>query len=163
MTRLFVIMLMVVYSLLTFESCSSSRSSAEAKTASGNSRPADPGPGISPDHCRLVATLVRVDDGRSENAADPCFKVACNATIRVEEVLGYGSAFRQPLAKGNEIQVHFLYTLGATSEMFPGMKPGLPGLKVGASFEADLFAGEEQIATQASKRPSLTVGTYTVR
>ena len=155
----------VSFSLLTLGSCKSSRSAETSRTTTSDSkpRPADPGPGISPEHCWLVATLVSIDNTLSDNAANPCSKAPCNATIRVEEVLGYGSSFRTPLANGNEIRVHFLYTLASTKEFFPDMKPGLPGLAVGARFEADLFGGEEQVAGAASKAPTLLVGSYRLR
>lgn len=158
MSKFFLLLLSVALLMLVLDSCSSSRSSGAF-----SNRPAEPGPGIPPDHCRLVATVVRIDSARSENAANQCSKAPCNATIRVVEVLGYGSAFRYPMAKGNEVWVHFLYTLGSTKELFPDLKPGLPGLQVGATFEAELSAGDMQISTNSTNSPTLLVGHYTLR
>ncbi len=165
MNKIFFLSLILSSCLITFVSCRSSKSSEDGRTIAvdSNKKPSDPGPGLSPDHCRIIATVVSIENLLSGHPGDPCSKAACTAAIRVDEILGYGSGFNKPLSKGSEIRVRFLYTLASTKELFPAMNPGLPGLKVGSSFEADLFAGEEPIATEVDKRPILVVGLYKVR
>ena len=163
--KILILLLIATISASALESCASSRAPESTRTnAVDSSRmPADPGPGLAPDHCRLVATVVRIDEGRSEGASDPCSKAPCNATIRVQQVLGYGSGFTVPLAIGNEILVHFLFTLGTTRELFPGLNPPLPGLQVGSTFEAELSGGDMPVATSTAKSPLYTVGHYSKR
>lgn len=164
MNKIFLLLLILSSCLITFISCRPSKSAEDARTVAADSKkPSDPGPGLSPDHCRIIATVVSIENLLSGHPGDPCSKAACIAAIRVDEILGYGSGFNKPLSKESEIRVRFLYTLASTKELFPAMNPGLPGLKVGSSFEADLFAGEEPIATEVDKGPILVVGLYKVR
>ena len=101
-------------------------------------KPADPGPGVPPSHCRLVGTVVSIDTTLSSMTEDPCSKVPCVASVRIDEVVGYGSGFVGMLGKGSEIKMRFRYTLGPTSDVFPGMSPSLPGLETGSKFQADV-------------------------
>ena len=97
---------------------------------------------ISPGHCRIVGTLVGIDSTLSQ--AGPCSKAPCVGLVRIDSVLGYGSAFGRPLARGTEIDVHFAFTLApTTSDLFPNMTRRLPGLQVGSQFGADVEARNE--------------------
>lgn len=125
-------------------------------------RPAEPGPGIPPNHCRLVGTIVSISEVLSTSSNDPCSKAPCIATVRVDEILGYGSAFGVPLGKGKEIRVQFQYTLGSTKDLFPRMSPALPGLNVGAKFQTDVQMAPAPL-TSESRSFEFTVGTYSLR
>ncbi len=125
---------MILFVLLL--SCSSTKEMTDQKEM-----PAPTGPGIAPGHCRIVATVVKIENDPSANADDPCSKAPCLATVRVENVLGTGSGFARTLPKGSEIQVRFSLTLGPTKEMLPQVTPPLPGLSVGMKFQADIAGG----------------------
>ncbi|MEX1138539.1 MAG: hypothetical protein WEB33_10200 [Bacteroidota bacterium] len=101
-------------------------------------KPAEPGPGVPPGHCRIIGTVVSIDPSLSTMTDDPCAKAPCVATVKVDEIVGYGSGFVGNLGKGSEVKVRFQYTLTPTSEMFPAMSPPLPGLDTGSKFQADV-------------------------
>ena len=94
---------------------------------------------IPPSRCRLVGTIVAIDSGfRSSNANEPCSRVPCRASVRVDSVLGYGPGFPTVLSRSEEIYVKFAFTLGPTRELFPNMSEFYPGLGVGSTFTADV-------------------------
>ena len=94
---------------------------------------------IPPKNCRIVGTIVFVDEPRSDlGADDPCSKVPCQAVVRVDSILGYGQGFVKPLGKGKEIEVLFKFTLSPTKDLFPNMEESYPGLKLGSYFLADI-------------------------
>ncbi len=94
---------------------------------------------IAPGHCRIAGTIVSIDSTLDKSSAkDPCSRKPCNAVVRVDSILGYGSAF-PPLLTGNLIQIHFYFTLSATTkDLFPNMTEFYPGLTVGSSFIGDI-------------------------
>ncbi len=139
MNRATLVLLAVV--AMTVFSCRSSEKTTSDKEVSDMQKPPDPGPGIPPGHCRIVATVVAVDSVLSTDATDPCSETPCTATVKVEEIVGYGSGFTAALGKGSEVRVHFRYTLGPSSEVFPARSPGLPGLHKGSKFQADIKTG----------------------
>lgn len=140
-------------------SCSASKKSGEGERGQMQ-KPAQPSPGISPDHCRIVGTVVSIDEALSSASGDPCSKAPCLATVRIDEVLGYGSGFTSRLAKGNQFVMRFQYTLSPTTTLFPEMSPPMPGLTAGAQFQADV----RQIAVMAgSSEPEYIVGQYARR
>jgi hypothetical protein len=146
--------------LMLIVSCRSTKDTAsEMKEEAKIERPPDPGPGVPPGHCRIVGTIVSVDPVSSGDANDPCSKAPCSATVKVDEVIGYGSGFTASLGKGSEIKVYFQYTLNPSGESFPGMSPALPGLKQGSRFQADLRSG----ATMADTKQAYAVGQYMAR
>ncbi|MBN1406204.1 MAG: hypothetical protein JW956_00360 [Calditrichaceae bacterium] len=93
------------------------------------------------DKCRIVATVINIDSTKYlDDKEAPCGKAPCYATIAIKQVLGYGSGFSQKLYKGQELEVNFKFTLSPTDEIVPDMQLGLPGLKIGNNFIADLEA-----------------------
>lgn len=91
------------------------------------------------DKCRILATIKDIDSTKFlEDKEAPCGKVPCYATIVIKKVLGYGSGFSSKLYKGQELEVNFKFTLSPTDEIAPEMQLGLPGLKIGNDFIADL-------------------------
>jgi hypothetical protein len=96
---------------------------------------------IPPNHCRIIGVVAAVEDiAASASAPEQCSQAPCWAIIRVESVLGYGSAFGSPLTHGSEILVHFPFTLMPTKEIFPQLDTQFPGLSAGSRFLADLEA-----------------------
>ncbi len=112
---------------------------------------------VSPNHCRIVGTVVAVDSTldvadslQSHRDVPPCTKVPCNADVRIDSILGYGSAFGNPVVQEKIYRMHFVFTLAATSkELFPSMKEVYPGLIVGSSFIADIERQSVRGATQS--------------
>lgn len=115
---------------------------------------------LPPNTCRVRSTIVAIDTSfAGASASDPCAKFPCKATVRVDEVVGYGSAFERTLSAGQTVTVTFAYTLVPTRLAYPDMKPGLPGLEVGSSFIADVEGGAIGIGDTA---PLIRVKTYTL-
>jgi len=115
---------------------------------------------LPPNTCRVRSTIVAIDTSFTDaSSSDPCAKFPCKATVRIDEVIGYGSAFDRTLSAGQTVAVTFAYTLVSTRLTYPDMKPGLPGLEVGSSFIADVEGGAVGIGDTA---PRIRVKTYTL-
>jgi hypothetical protein len=113
---------------------------------------------VPPGHCRIIGTLVGIDSTLVHGG--PCSKAPCRGLVRVDSILGYGSAFGSPLALKEEINVHFAFTLAATSkDLFPNMTERLPGLEIGARFEADVESRNEP--GMGERRASYIIQEYT--
>ncbi len=116
---------------------------------------------IPPNHCRIVGTIIAVDESyRGSSEGDPCSKAPCMATVRVDSVIGYGSAFGGTVGVGSEISVKFSYTLGPSQEVFPDQSMSLPGMKMGSRFQADVQSAGEMLAGGGAK---YTIGSYEAR
>jgi hypothetical protein len=115
---------------------------------------------LPPNTCRVRSTVVAIDTSFTDaSSSDPCAKFPCKATVRIDEVVGYGSAFDRTLSAGQTVTVTFAYTLVPTRLTYPDMKPGLPGLEVGSSFIADVEGGAVGIGDTA---PWIRVKMYTL-
>jgi hypothetical protein len=101
---------------------------------------------IPPGHCRIVGTVIAIDTSlRSSNPSDPCAKVPCRARVRIDQILGYGPAFPQPLVPGEVVVVSFAFTTAPTTkELFPSMQDTYPGVAVGSRFVANLNAEQKK-------------------
>lgn len=100
---------------------------------------------IPPNHCRIVGTVVAIDQSlKSSDPQSPCSKAPCLATVRVDSILGYGSAFGNPIAVGRQVEVMFGFTLSPTKEILPQLTQAYPGLKVGSSFAANVRSDERR-------------------
>ena len=111
------------------------------ETSTTNKPRAIAGPRIPPNHCRIIGSIVSIDETLiSSDPSNPCSKVPCRATVRIESVLGYGSAFTDPLSRGAEIVVQFTFTLSPTKDLFPDMSREYPGLTAGSRFLSDVEA-----------------------
>lgn len=94
---------------------------------------------ISPGHARIAATVIEIDSTLDSNNNKPCGKVPCYAEVRIDSVLGYGSAFGNPLVKASTIRLKFMYTLEETTkDLFPNSEKQFPGLEVGSAFQGDV-------------------------
>jgi hypothetical protein len=106
---------------------------------------------IAPGHCRIVGTVIRIDTTLSSTG--PCAKAPCRATVIVDSILGYGSAFGNPLAVGRHIYVRFeLTTAPTTSDLFPNTCVRLPGVSVGTRIRTDLEARLEMGGSEGGTR-----------
>lgn len=98
---------------------------------------------IPPNVGRIVGTIVSIEKVRAvQGDLSPCARVPCQALVRVESVIGYGSAFPASFKAGDQISVRFAFTLHPTDKLFPKMEHHLPGLKVGQVFKADVTASD---------------------
>lgn len=127
-------------------SCASSRSAAPEREPP----PFVTGEPIAPNHCRVVGTILEMQEpDAGATGSGPCSRYPCVAKVRVDSVLGYGSAFPGALAPGQAIQVRFQFTLAPSSEVFPNETFSLPGLTPGDRFAADVSGFEEMMAPAA--------------
>ncbi len=105
----------------------------------------DPGPTIAPNNCKVAATVVSISNTlKGTGEKDPCGIAPCMATVRIDTVLGYGSAFPKTLSAGQTISIRFSNTLRPTAKDYPDIKPALPGLSVGSRFVA-LVSGQMEM------------------
>ncbi|KAA5549245.1 hypothetical protein [Adhaeribacter rhizoryzae] len=114
---------------------------------------------IAPGSCRLQGEIIAVLPTLEPNKNTPCGKVPCQAVVKVQRVLGYGSAFDKPLASGQEINVYFHFTLSPSARYFSELTKPLPGLKVGNIFQADMNRASDGIT---NKEGWFQVYSYTV-
>lgn len=146
MTRSFLLPLATLLAV----SCSSSRNEGTGGETAGKEKSLiTEDQRIPPNHCRMVGTVIAIKpslEGRT--ATDPCGKAPCIATVRIDSVLGYGSAFGTTLSSGKEITIRFTHTLSPTKELLPEVNPPLPGLSVGSQFQADVRTSEVLGGTQ---------------
>jgi hypothetical protein len=127
--------------VMVSSSCTSSKEQAATHrdTTSLSAGPSPTNDQLPPNSCRVHATIIAVDTSlKRDTPTDPCSKFFCAATVRIDSVLGYGSSFSRPVSAGDTVSVTFLYTLAASSLVFPDMRPGLPGLSSGSAFVADI-------------------------
>lgn len=72
---------------------------------------------IPPSNIKVIASVISIDKTLSSgNAKDPCSKAPCNAVLKIESIIGYGSSFGGTLNVGDEIKVKFAYTTAKTTE-----------------------------------------------
>ncbi len=117
-------------------------------------------PPISPNHCKVVATVDSIDRKlRGTSAKDPCSKAPCVAMVKIDSVLGYGSAFPKALAPGMKLNVKFAHSINPTKDVWPEIQPPLPGLRVGAKFEA-LINGT---SVMGKTEPEFTIYSYVTK
>ncbi len=148
-----------LFATFVFNSCGSSRHETlqTGKKNTEHEMIKNPPPGPAPGTCKIIATVETIDrmlKGTGDN--DPCSKAPCSATIRIDSVLGYGSAFPKPLLVGQLLRVRFAHTLNPTKEMWPDVKPSLPGLRIKDTFEA-IVTGS---MTMGNSEPSFTIYGY---
>jgi hypothetical protein len=150
----------LVLALFLLSSCGTSKqesSHAEEAKAAKERMTIDIPPPLPPGNCKVIATVELIDKTvKGTSANDPCSKAPCSATVRIDSILGYGSAFPKPLAAGQTLQVKFAHTLNPTKEMFPDIQPALPGLRVKDTFEAFISAS----VTMGSSEPVYTIYSY---
>ena len=103
---------------------------------------------VAPGSCRLIGEVVAIKPDLEEDKTTPCGKVPCKALVKIRKVIAYGSAFKKPLAAGQEIPVYFTFTLSPSAAYFPGLATSLPGLKVNSVFQADVINTTESSSNQ---------------
>jgi len=109
----------------------------------------NPGEPVPPDNCRVIATVLEIDTQNLENGSGPCSRVPCLATVRIDSIIGYGSAFQHPLSPEGKYTVKFNFTTRPSRELFPNLEKSLPEVNVGMKFQADLSAMESlQMGTE---------------
>jgi len=118
---------------------------------------------VPPNHCRVTATVLSIDPNvQSSKADDPCAKAPCGASLRIDEVIGYGSAFSSPLAAGDVVEVHFAFSTGPTKTILPELSRPFPGVEKGTRLTADL-QGEITRRGSEEEKKKFTIFGYQVR
>ncbi len=133
--------LLSVALLLIYSGCSSNN--IEKDSATNNKTPAKidwANEQIAPGYCRIIGTIVLIDSSLEKGTSkSPCSKVPCNAVVRIDSIIGYGSN-SSTLSVNKLIDVHFNFTLSPTSkDLFPNMQEYYPGLQTGTRFEGDIY------------------------
>lgn len=95
--------------------------------------------------CRIIGTVVSIDSSLAAGEGGPCSKAPCTAMVRIDSVLGCGSAVANPISVGSSVRVRFAMTLSPTKELFPKLDPPLPGLRLGSRFKALIQSGAEAV------------------
>ncbi len=157
-------MCLIVLCLFSFSCRSSRKEEAGGENSKDKVQQIPPiGETIPPNHCRIVATVVAIDSSyRSGNSSDPCSKAPCRASVRVEEIVGYGPAFTRPLAVGEVIPVSFAFTVAPTKDLFPNMTQSYPGVRVGTRITTDV-QGLEDIVKEGGPHVSFSIYDYKVK
>ena len=100
---------------------------------------------------KIIGKIIKIDSTLSNDAESPCSKVPCRATVKVEQVLEYGSNTAPRFTAGEELTVNFAFTLNATTkDLFPNMTATYPGLKNNSRFIAEV-QGFLQMGTDTLK------------
>jgi hypothetical protein len=152
----------VLLASLLFNSCGTSKQeqmqSEEKKSELEKMK--NPLPAFAPGTCKVVATIEVIDKAlKGTSEKDPCSKAPCMATINVDSVLGYGSAFPTVLAQGKKLRVKFMHTLNPTKDVWPEIQPPLPGLRAGHKFEAVITGS----AAMGKQEPDYTIYRYDLK
>ena len=108
-------LIVVVFSLASIISCKSQKvpeKKAEQTNSISTQTPTfTPNQSVGPNHARVIATVVNINPLLMPgDSKDPCSKAPCKAQIKIENVLGYGQAFGNPLSIGDSIHVYFAFT-----------------------------------------------------
>ena len=151
----------MVFTIVTIFSCKSQKvPEKKADNSISTQTPIfTPNQSVGPNHARVIATVVYINPALMPgDPKDPCSKAPCKAQIRIENVLGYGQAFGNPLSIGDSIHVTFAFTTHATTkDLFPVLNEFYPGLKVGDKFQADV---ESRLGMGGSNAVSYTIYGY---
>ena len=156
------IVVLIVFSGLLLACTRTQQDNEKTGTAKETTTPSTPqaitGKIIAPNHSRIIGTIVSIDEILlSTDPSNPYSKSPCRAVVRIDSVLGYGSAFTEPLAAGTKIPVFFKFTLNPTKDIFPNMTQEYPGLSVNSTFLADVEAVD---APETGKDSSITYTIY---
>jgi hypothetical protein len=158
-------LIVTVFSLAVIFSCKSQKV-PEKKPEPSNSTTTQtptftPNQSVGPNHARVIATMVYINPVLMPgDPKDPCTKVPCKGRIRIENVLGYGQAFGNPLSVGDSLYINFAFTTAATTkDLFPVFSEYYPGLKVGDKFQADI---ESRLGMGGSNAVSYTIYGYKI-
>ncbi len=129
----YILKIFLVLTIVLLAGCKSSEQSGS------DTGPKVKAPDISPNFARIEGTIVSIDpEPVTKRQNDPRSKAPGRARIKIDKVLGYGSAFPGIISSGKEIDVVFKYTLSPTKDLFENMEKHLPGLEVNSKFKADL-------------------------
>jgi hypothetical protein len=119
--------------------------------------------GVSPNQCRILATVISIDSSyRSGNSSDPCSLAPCRAIVRVDSILGYGHSFARPLTVGETLAVTFAFTVAPTKNVLPRMTQSYPGVRVGSRIVTDA-QGTQSLAIEHASGISFTIFGYSVQ
>ena len=103
--------------------------------------------------CRVMGTVVEIDSSLlSDISTDPCAKAPCRVKLRIDQILGYGSGFSQPMIAGSVIETFFAYSTADTRGLVKNLQHHFPGVQVGTVIQTDL-SKKAQTLGQPSLKP----------
>ena len=132
--------LIAILSISLILGCAGNKNTISKKNSDGDVKALRlPTHQIPPGHCRITGTIISIDSTLEKGSSkDPCSIKPCNAVVKIDSIIGYGSSF-PPLQLGGFISIHFYFTLSATNNnLFPALKVFYPGLSAGSSFIGDV-------------------------
>lgn len=91
---------------------------------------------ISPGFAQIIGTVLKIKPGLDTNKTNsPCGKVPCITVVKIDSILGYGSAFGKPLNRDTNIKLKFMFTTQETTKkLFPNINKYYKGVNVGSQF-----------------------------
>ncbi len=130
----FAIFLIVSASL----SCKATKNRGAEKPAAGKQQPKAATVPAGPLVCKTEAIVVKILPAYDPDKNSICARYPCTVKVRVLKVADCGSsAISMPLV-GDTIEVRFANTILKTERILPDLKPGYPGLRLGAVFTANM-------------------------
>lgn len=103
---------------------------------------------------RVVAQIVKVKPINKNAANALCGKNPCEATIKIEKVIGKGAFFNGDVDNGKSFDAFFVKTLAPTKNLYPNLQKHFPGLKNNDRFQADIIYNMK--ASEGSKYQVIT-------
>ena len=90
-----------------------------------------------PGTCMIKGVITEILPLSGLDTVSLCGKNPCKAKVKVLEVYECGSSVTITLIVGKIEEMDFAFTLNNTTSLLPGLKPAMPGLKVGDTFTAN--------------------------
>lgn len=111
---------------------------------------------LAPNTCQFSGTITEILPVEKSARPGPCASVPCLALVRVDRVLGYGSAFGTPIAAGAILRIRFPFTLAPTPQLFPGTRDLPPTLTKGERLTGTLTSSDVPSTGEQTIEYSLT-------
>ena len=106
---------------------------------------------------RIIGRVVsRSIDPNRFQGDHPCNTYPCEAVVEIAAITQLCMNYHGQIDEGNEINVHFAYTLEPSASIFPELFSPLSGLQEGDYFEALLFDDEPD----ANGKPRFLIQLY---
>lgn len=93
---------------------------------------------ISRGSIRVTAEIIEIKAINKEASDPKCADNPCTASIKIQEVIDVGAAFKGEIDEGQLVEAYFVKTLQPTRGLYPELQQHLPGLRVGDEFQADI-------------------------
>ncbi len=112
------------------------KNKAKPEQAAPKTTVARDGMSAGPGTCMIKGVIMEILPLSNADTVSICGKNPCRAKVKVLDVYECGSALTVALFAGKTEEMDFAFTLNNTTALLPGLKPAMPGLKVGDTFTA---------------------------